>query len=47
MISDYDVWAFWEFGILNFFDTIKTKNAHHPTPNEEKFKAELLPIRIY
>lgn len=46
MVCNDNVWAFWNWRMDDFFNPIKTKEPHHPTPENEEAEAELLPFFI-
>ena len=35
MVCNDNVWAFWNWRMDDFFNPIKTKEPHHPTPENK------------
>jgi len=46
MVCHNYVWAFRQGCFFHDTNAIETKNAHQPTPENEEFKTNLLPVRI-
>jgi hypothetical protein len=45
VICNNDIGAFWHFTVSNFFNRIKTKDAHHIAPKYEQIEAVILGSR--
>ena len=44
MVCNDNVWAFRNWRMDDFFNPIKTKEPHHPTPKNEEVKTKFLPM---